>query len=134
MRAEFRVWHDDKGSHYVMFDQATRERVYLTNFPIGSVRINELMQPLMAAISAQEILRHRLFQIEFLTSQTGEALVTLVYHKQLSMSGQKLPNPLREKFGIDIIGRARKQKIVLDAGLDHRGAERRWQDMALSAG
>ena len=68
----------------------------------------------MAAISQQEILRHRLFQIDFLTTQTGAALVTLVYHKQLNDEWIEAARPLREQFGIDIIGRARKQKIVLD--------------------
>ena len=114
MRTEFRVWHDDQGSHYVMFDQNSRERVFLTQFPIGSVSINALMQPLMAAISEQEILRHRLFQIEFLTTQTGETVVTLIYHKQLDTLWQEAAEVLRGRFGIDIIGRARKQKIVLN--------------------
>ncbi len=114
MRAEFRIWHDDNGSHYVMFDQATRERIVLTGFPVGSKTINALMQPLMAALCQQDILRHKLFQIEFLTTQTGAAVVSLIYHKQLDENWQNAVRPLREQLGIEIIGRARKQKLVLD--------------------
>ena len=114
MRAEFRVWHEDDQTHYIMFDQETRERVQVKTFPVGSSRINELMQPLMEALCQQEILRRKLFQIEFLTTQTGEAVVSLLYHKQLSEEWETAVRPLREQFGIEIIGRARKQKLVLD--------------------
>ncbi|WP_281647639.1 tRNA (uridine(54)-C5)-methyltransferase TrmA [Parendozoicomonas sp. Alg238-R29] len=114
MRAEFRIWHEDDQSHYIMFDQLTRERVSVTEFPVGSTRINELMMPLMQALREKEILRRKLFQLEFLTTQTGEALVSLIYHKQLDDQWQAAVRPLREQFGIDIIGRARKQKLLLE--------------------
>ena len=114
MRAEFRIWHEGDQSHYIMFNQQTRERVSVTAFPVGSTRINELMMPLMAALCEQEVLCRKLFQVEFLTTQTGEALVSLIYHKQLDDSWKEAVRPLREKFGVDIIGRARKQKLLLD--------------------
>ena len=114
MRAEFRVWHEEARSDYVMFDQQTRQKVMLENFPVGSVRINELMRPLLDALCEQEILRRKLFQVEFLTTQTGEAVVSLLYHKQLPEEWTQAVRPLREQFGIEIIGRARKQKIILD--------------------
>ncbi|MCL6270513.1 tRNA (uridine(54)-C5)-methyltransferase TrmA [Sansalvadorimonas sp. 2012CJ34-2] len=114
MRAEFRVWHEGDQTHYIMFDQETREKVQVTEFPIGSTRINELMRPVMDALCQQEILRRKLFQVEFLTTQAGEAIVSLLYHKQLSEEWEAAARPLRDQFGIEIIGRARKQKIVLD--------------------
>ncbi|MTI13169.1 tRNA (uridine(54)-C5)-methyltransferase TrmA [Sansalvadorimonas verongulae] len=114
MRAEFRIWHEGDQSHYIMFDQQTRERVSVTEFPVGSTRINELMQPMMNALCEQEVLRRKLFQVEFLTTQTGEALVSLIYHKQLDDGWKDAVRPLREKFSIDIIGRARKQKLLMD--------------------
>ncbi|CAM3577068.1 tRNA (uridine(54)-C5)-methyltransferase TrmA [Parendozoicomonas haliclonae] len=114
MRAEFRIWHEGDKANYIMFDQATRERIALTQFPVGSTRINELMQPLLEAVCEHDTLRRKLFQIEFLTTQTGEALVSLLYHRQLDEAWKEAARPLREKFGVDIIGRARKQKLLLD--------------------
>ena len=114
MRAEFRIWHDGDQSNYIMFDQATRERVAVHQFPVGSTRINELMQPLMKALCAEEILRRKLFQLEFLTTQTGDAVISLIYHKPLNDEWSAAANRLREQFGIEIIGRARKQKLILD--------------------
>ncbi len=114
MRAEFRIWHEGERSDYIMFDKETRERVSVEHFPVGSERINALMQPLMAELRQQDILRHRLFQVEFLTTQTGEAVVSLIYHRQLNDEWIAAARPLREKFNVEIIGRARKQKILLD--------------------
>ena len=60
------------------------------------------------------MLRERLFQVEFLTSTTGEALVTLIYHKALSDEWEASARVLAESLGCRIIGRSRKQKVVLD--------------------
>ena len=114
MRAEFRVWHEGDQTHYIMFDQETREKVQVSKFPVGSTCINELMRPLMDALCQQEVLRRKLFQVEFLTTQTGDAVVSLIYHKKLDEAWEQAARPLREQFNIEIIGRARKQKLVLD--------------------
>ncbi len=114
MRAEFRVWHEGDQTHYIMFDKETREKVRVSEFPVGSTRINELMRPLMDALCGQETLRRKLFQVEFLTTQTGDAVVSLIYHKQLDQTWEEAIRPLRDQFGIEIVGRARKQKLVLD--------------------
>ena len=114
MRAEFRIWHEDEHSYYRMFDPETKTPFSVDSFPAGSEKINELMMPLMKDIEQQEILRKRLFQLEFLTTQTGEALVSLLYHKQLNDEWQVAAKALQEKHRIGIIGRARKQKLVLD--------------------
>ena len=113
MRAEFRVWHEQDRSYYRMFDPETKVPFEVISFPAGSETITGLMAPLMAEITANEIIRKRLFQLEFLTTQTGEALVSLLYHRQLNNEWEAAARVLQEKFSISIIGRARKQKIVL---------------------
>ena len=113
MRAEFRIWHEGEHSFYRMFDPETRQPFSVQDFPSGSRRINELMQPLMQHIEQNDHLRKRLFQIEFLTTQTGEALVSLLYHRQLDDAWQEAAKALQETLDISILGRARKQKIVL---------------------
>ncbi len=114
MRAEFRVWHEDDRSYYRMYDSETKQPFEVKEFPAGSKTITRLMMPIMADISTTETIRKRLFQIEFLTTQTGEALVSLIYHRQLDDSWKAAAVELQNKYGISIIGRARKQKLVLD--------------------
>ncbi len=114
MRAEFHVWHEGDHCYYRMFDPQTKQPFEVTTFPSGSETINRLMMPLMEAIIASSHLKKRLFQVEFLTTQTKEALVSLIYHRQLDDQWRQEATALQEQFGIRIIGRARKQKLVLD--------------------
>lgn len=114
MRAEFRVWHADDDLFYAMFPKGQKfNPIRIEEFPTGSKRINQLMQPLLEAIKAQFTLRHKLFQMDFLTSQTGEAAVSLLYHRQLDEQWEAAAQTLAECFDINIIGRARKQKWVI---------------------
>lgn len=114
MRAEFRIWHKGERSDYVMFDPATKHPYPIQDFPVGSLQMNHIMTPLMEAINRSEVLRHKLFQIDFLTSLNNQALVTLIYHKQLDDEWQAAARELKNVLAIDIIGRSRKQRIVLD--------------------
>ena len=114
MRAEFRVWHEEGHSYYRMFDPETKAPFEVTEFPAGSETIARLMMPLMADITNNETIRKRLFQIEYLTTQTGEALVSLIYHRQLDDAWKAEARILQNKYNIHIIGRARKQKLVLE--------------------
>ncbi len=113
MRAEFRIWHDNARSYYRMFDPETKAPFNVNDFPAGSIRIGELMPVLIDNINASSILRHRLFQIEFLTTKKGEALVSLIYHKALDADWADEAKRLQQTLAIAIIGRSRKQKVVL---------------------
>lgn len=114
MRAEFRIWHQGDDTHYVMFRKEDPKTPHnIEQFPIGSTTIQALMPQIMDRIKQQPILRDRLFQIEFLTTQTGEALVTLIYHKKLQDDWLISAKQLQEELAIAIIGRSKKQKCVL---------------------
>ncbi|WP_024872354.1 tRNA (uridine(54)-C5)-methyltransferase TrmA [Tolumonas lignilytica] len=119
MRAEFRIWHEGDELFYVMFNSETKQRYYVQSFPTGSFLINQLMPRLQALLQASHTLKHKLFQVDFLTTLSGEALISLLYHKTLNDEWQpaarELRQTLRNEFGeIDIVGRAHKQKIVLE--------------------
>ena len=114
MRAEFHVWHEGDHCYYRMFDPQSKQPFKVTEFPSGSTTINQLMQPLLDAIIASPQLKKRLFQVEFLTTQTQEALVSLIYHRQLDEQWQEEARALQAQLGIRVIGRARKQKLVLE--------------------
>jgi tRNA (uracil-5-)-methyltransferase len=59
------------------------QRVRIDDFPAGSRLINSLMRLLRERLLAREPLRRRLFQANFHTTLSGEAMVTLVYHRAL---------------------------------------------------
>jgi tRNA (uracil-5-)-methyltransferase len=114
MRAEFRIWHENGSAHYAMNQPGEKRPYIIENFPIGSQLINSLMLPLLSEINANELLSRRLFSAEFLTTLSGEALITLIYHKPLNNDWQQTALKLQQKIGAAIIGRSRKQKMVLD--------------------
>lgn len=119
MRAEFRVWHEGEDIYYIMFDQKTREKYRVDQFPAASRLINDLMPMLLDAIKDNRSLRHKLFQVDFLSTLSGEILVSLLYHRQLDDEWKKEARALKQRlndegFNLDLIGRARKIKIVMD--------------------
>jgi tRNA (uracil-5-)-methyltransferase len=114
LRAEFKVWHDGEHSHFAMTEKTTQELVYLQQFPVAAKSINQLMPKLLSAICQHEITRKKCFQVEFLSTLTGDTLVSLIYHKRLNDGWVEAITPIKEQFGINIVGRSRKQKIVLD--------------------
>ena len=119
MRAEFRLWHDNDDLYHIMFDQQTKSRIRVDQFPAASELINQLMPIMIEALKQDPVLRHKIFQIDYLTTLSGEALVTLLYHRPLHEDWIAAAKGLRDTlrrlgFSIDIIGRATKTKIVLD--------------------
>ena len=116
-RAEFRVWHEGDDLYYIMFNSETKQKYKVEYFPVASVLINKCMSQLLIEIKDNELLRQRLFQVDFLSSKSGEVLISLLYHKQLSDEWQVEAEHLIEKLSsiapINIIGRARKQKVIL---------------------
>ena len=114
MRAEFRIWHEDGRAHYAM-NRAGEKRPYIIDsFPIGGPLINKLMTPLIDAINAEPILSRKLFCAEFLTTLSGEVLVTLIYHRPVDEEWQQTARQLQSQLDIMVIGRSRKQKVVLE--------------------
>ncbi|WP_369789235.1 tRNA (uridine(54)-C5)-methyltransferase TrmA [Rouxiella sp. WC2420] len=119
MRAEFRVWHDEGDLYHIMFDQQTKARIRVDQFPAASELINRLMPVLLAAVKAEPALRHKLFQIDYLSTRSGKLIASLLYHRKLDDVWQQAATALRDQlrqdgFDIQLIGRAAKTKIMLD--------------------
>ncbi|CAQ86316.1 MULTISPECIES: tRNA (uridine(54)-C5)-methyltransferase TrmA [Photorhabdus] len=119
MRAEFRIWHEQDDLYHIMFDQQTKQRVRINQFPVASNLINKMMEGLIDSIRSEQTLRHKLFQIDYLSTCSNKILVSLLYHKKLgdewTQQALKLRNELRNKgFDVELIGRAAKTKIMLD--------------------
>ncbi|UYZ85131.1 tRNA (uridine(54)-C5)-methyltransferase TrmA [Entomomonas sp. E2T0] len=114
MRAEFRLWREGEQLDYAMFKQGDKHTpILLDSFAIASQQINELMPQLKAAWQASKTLSNRLFQIEFLTTLKGDAVVTLCYHRPLDEQWQTEAEHLAKQLNINIIGRSRKQRLVI---------------------
>ena len=114
LRAEFRLWRDGEQRHYAMFEPGDkRAPILLEDFPIASRRINELMPRLKAAWQASPTLGHKLFQVEFLTTLSGDALITLAYHRPLDDAWAQAAEPLAAILGASIVGRSRGQRRVV---------------------
>lgn len=118
MRAEFRVWHEGEDLYFYMFDKGTNQKIRTDQFLPAALIINQMMQALINGVKTNKILRHKLFQVDFLSTLSGEILVSLLYHRQLdelwTKEAQLLKDELARSFKVDLIGRARKQKIIID--------------------
>ena len=113
MRAEFRIWHDNGLANYAMNAPGKKVPYIISDFPIGSKKINELMPALLKEINASDVLKNKLFSAEFLTTLNGDAVVTLIYHRPLKEDWEKNATILSQKLGVNIIGRSRKKKTVI---------------------
>ena len=119
MRAEFRIWHEQGDFYHIMFDQTTKQRYRIDEFPIAGELINRMMKSLPALLKEQEVLHQKLFQIDYLSTLSNQIIVSLLYHKPLLDEWQRAAKNLKEKltalgFNLQIIGRASKQKICLE--------------------
>lgn len=118
LRAEFRVWHQEDDLYYIMFNSETKEKFRVDDFPVASKLINQAMKALLISIKDKKELRYKLFQVDFLSTLSGELLISMLYHKPLApaweQEAQKLKTDLSSIAPVDIIGRAKKQKIIID--------------------
>ena len=114
LRAEFRLWHHDGRVDYAMFDSAEpKTPVLLDDFPAAAAPIPALMPRLREALNASDTLRRKIFQVDFLATLSGECLVSLVYHRALEADWEAAARELAAALQVQVIGRSRKQKIVL---------------------
>lgn len=115
MRTEFKIWHDGDIAHYAMFNPGEPKKpIFIQDFPVASERINVLMPIIIDAINNNDTLKRKLFQIDFLDTTQQDTLVSFIYHKKLDDAWLETITPLKQELGIHIIGRSRKQKLVLE--------------------
>ncbi|HBO5843146.1 tRNA (uridine(54)-C5)-methyltransferase TrmA [Pseudomonas aeruginosa] len=115
LRAEFRLWREtgNEKRHYAMFEQGDKHTpILIEDFPIASRRINELM-PRLKAAWADPALGFKLFQVEFLTTLAGDALITLCYHRPIDDAWRQAAEKLAAELGVNLVGRSRGKRIVV---------------------
>jgi len=113
-RAEFKVWHVGDDLRYAMNPvERGGKMVLIEECPMVIEPIERLMWPLLESIKALDM-GHKLFGLDFLSSSDGEIAVSMLYHRKLDEQWQEQARALAQKHGIKVIGRSRKQKVVLD--------------------
>lgn len=117
MRAEFRIWHQGQDSYHIMFDQETKEQYKVDSLPSACSLINDAMHITIEHIIGSPTLRLKLFQIDYLATTSNELVISLLYHKKLNEQWNAqallLQNQLAHLGSVNIIGRARKQKVII---------------------
>ena len=114
LRVEFRIWHQDERVDYAMFDSDEPKRpIVIEYFAAACDSICSAMPRLRELLAASEVLKARLFQVNFLATLSGELLVTLIYHRLLDAAWEAAAQELASELNAHVIGRSRKQKIVI---------------------
>ncbi len=111
-RAEFKLWHTGDEISYAMNRLDQEGVVCIDACPMVNKQIAELMPRLLDAIKIKKM-DEKLFNIDFLSTTQGEIVVSLIYHRKLDDHWNILAQALSEELGIHVIGRSRKQKVVI---------------------
>ena len=112
-RSEFKIWHDDNGAHYAMSKLTEKGAFNIVECPKVILPIEKRMKPLLEKINSSEVLKHRLFAVEFLATTTDECLITMIYHRKLESGWEEEAKELENLLSAKIMGRSRKQKVIL---------------------
>lgn len=112
-RAEFRIWHEGERCSYAMGNLKKNGVVLIDECPKVIEAIERRMWRLLELINASEVLRKKLFGVEFLATTTDECLITMLYHRRLEEGWESEARLLQELLCCKIIGRSKGQKTVL---------------------
>lgn len=113
-RAEFKIYHEADRCFYAMRHLDDRTFVRLRECSMVAPPIVDRMWKLLDLLNNRARLRERLFGVEFLSATTGELLATLLYHRKLDDAWAAEAENVAVCLDMKIIGRSRKQKLVLD--------------------
>ncbi len=111
-RSEFKLWHEGDEIFYAMNSIDKNGVVFINECPQVNVYIAELMPKLLLEIAERKI-GFKLFGIDFLSSSSGEIVISMLYHRRLDEEWQEEAKKIAQSLNISIIGRSRKQKVVI---------------------
>lgn len=116
-RAEFRIWWEKSENNKEILSYAMNDFkkniLKINSCEMVSFHIKELMPKLIDELQNDLELSFKLFAVEFLGSSTKDMLVTLIYHKKLEESWIQKAKEIEKRLNIKIIGRSKKQRLVL---------------------
>lgn len=118
-RSEFRIWHEGNVCDYAMGKMqkegmVNKGAINIKECPKVIEPIEKRMWKLLEKINAStEVLKKKLFAVEFLATTTDECLITMLYHKKLDEIWSAEAKILESELDCKIMGRSRKQKVIL---------------------
>ena len=113
-RSEFRIWHEGDRCDYAMGNITKNGAVSIEECPKVIEPIEKRMWKLLEKINAStEVLKKRLFAVEFLATTTDECLITMLYHRKLDDTWSKEAKMIESELHCKVMGRSRKQKVIL---------------------
>jgi tRNA (uracil-5-)-methyltransferase len=112
-RAEFKIYHNDGVISYAMSRLDRQGAMMIDKCSIVSPVIASVMELLLVEVTDLEI-GYKLFGVDFLSASNGEVCVSMLYHRALDAEWKAKALVLQERLGVNIIGRSRKQKEVLN--------------------
>ena len=122
-RAEFRINRLKKNGSdniisYAMSDM-DRNILLIDKCSIVTDKISYVMKLLIEELKINYILHNKLFTVNFLSTSTGDILTVLIYHRKLDKLWEIEAKKLEKKLSSKIIGRSKKQKIILSEDFVH---------------
>lgn len=112
-RSEFKIWHkEDETLHYTMNNIEKNGVIFVDECPQVSMPIFALMPKLLKAVKENNI-DFKLFGVDFLSSNSGGIVVSLLYHRTLDSGWREIAAKIASELNIHIIGRSRGQKVVV---------------------
>jgi tRNA (uracil-5-)-methyltransferase len=111
-RSEFKIWHIEEDVYYAMNHVDKKGVVLIDECPQVNIHISALMPKLLDSIRKENI-GFKLFGADFLSTSNGDIVVSLLYHRKLDQSWQNIAAKISKELGIYIIGRSRRQKLVI---------------------
>ena len=90
---------------YTMKDSS--KTIYLNKFLYADKSIQQLMPKILEEINESQIMKNKLFQINFRTNSKNKILVTLIYHLKVNEPLIKTIEEISKKLNVDIIIRSK---------------------------
>ena len=109
-RAELGV-HASNNIQFTMVEN--NKKINVDQLMICDAKINQFICQLKTELLNSDEIKEKLFQTEIQVSRSGEGIVSLIYHKPLDTNWIKKAKKLSSEIGASIIGRSRKQKLVI---------------------
>ena len=109
-RAELGV-HVNDSINFTMVKN--NKKIFINTLEICDEKINNIINLLKKYVTDKESIKEKLFQAEIQVARNGEGMVSLIYHKSLDTNWIEDAQNLSSKIGVSIIGRSKKQKLVI---------------------
>ena len=95
---------------YTMY--AFENKVYMKQFDIACNAIKEAMPVLLNEINNYEVVKEKLFQVNFRSNNQNELMVTMIYHKNIKPRLIKKIKEIASRLNIKIIIRSKNFKFA----------------------